>query len=297
MNAATSSAKNSRSWRLDLQGRLALGLLLLLVSLTPSLLLADDILGHVLEINGDWHLYPNDVSKEEKKLCKWKDVPPGGIIRDKSPMAGDHIKIVDVQGRKVVDKQCGSAVACSQPITLPREVSSGEWLPLLSRVWALLMAEPYQPSLHRMRGAPPLLSEGVARLVDNHLDLGEAMRQFPRGKYDLKRLNAERPTDDSTHLTGFKWEPHSGTARVPGLKTGLYEAVIETPTGTDTARNASFLFLLCDSRDYAGAVASFRRAQALTAQWGETNPETIHAFLRAYLAELAIATNGLSARP
>lgn len=107
---------------------------------------AEDAVGHVVDIKGEWYLYPDGVhSSREQKLSKWQDVFPGGVIRLKSPSTGDFITIVDVQLKPLIENRCETANVCVQPIYLPPVLKTSavpeEVGQLLSNVWKELWGE------------------------------------------------------------------------------------------------------------------------------------------------------------
>ena len=177
---------------------LVLASTLLFLVLVPPKLFAQSAIGHVLEIQGDWYLYPGGAdSNEAKKLSRWQDVPPGGVIRIKAPSIDDHISIVDIHLNMLVAKKCDGPNTCYQPIFLPRDLKesgvSDELNSLLIGAWNLLWGEPYESSLHRTRGAPPQLEEGVAQINSHAVDfLSELMQHMRKGRYSLVAYEQKR---------------------------------------------------------------------------------------------------------
>jgi hypothetical protein len=77
---------------------------------------------------------------------------------------------------------------------------------------------------------------------------------------------------------------------IGGRGPGLYEATGPKAVGQPAGLQVSARILGCASRSYPSARAAFANLQALTNKWQDaTEPETTHAFLRAYLAQLARA--------
>ena len=69
------------------------------------------------EIAGYWYLE----SAAATSQSAWQEVPPGGVIRPKSPSAESHILIVYPDGTIVDKRNCASMNLCIKPIYLPRK--------------------------------------------------------------------------------------------------------------------------------------------------------------------------------
>lgn len=271
--------------------------LLSLLMMSPATY-AQIAIGHVVDISGDWYLYPKGAeSNEAQKLSRWQDVPPGGVIRVKSSSGDDSITIVDTRLNILVEKRCASPDACYQPIILPlgskgSEISE-EVESLLDRVWGLLWGEPYQSSLYRTRGTAPLLSEGVVPISNGEVDLGEIMGSTLKGKYSLLAYQGG-PVEGRAPAIAFDWDPDVAKGIAMGDRLpGLYEiSLVSLADRYLLAPDISIRVLICTSQDYAVKSGSFQHVLSLTEQWTDAVvPETRHAFLRAYLAELARTTS------
>jgi hypothetical protein len=249
-----------------------------------------------IDKHGNWFLYPDTNSTEGKKLARWQEVPAGGIIRNKTPNTGDYITIVDATLKVLVIKKCESLTSCYEPIILPRTLRTvpppDEITSLFRRVREALSAEPYEPSMHRMRSAGMRLDEDVVSLMNGRVDLRKIMQHAPPGKYTLEPYEP-LPTGQQTaakksQAVGFDWRPTISSLSVGPRKFGLYEISLAEAADIDSPVVAvSFCVLFCSSRDYAGLRGAFQQVQALTNQWAASaDPET-HLFLRAYLRELA----------
>jgi hypothetical protein len=260
---------------------------------------AQDRIGHVVDIKGDWYFYPGSAeSSEAHKLSKWQDVLPGGVIRIKLPSAGDYITIVDVHLSMLVDKKCDSPNRCNQPIFLPHTASengvSTELDSLLDRAWALLWGESPTASLYRVRGATPLLNEGVALLPHEHgkVDLAGLMTNMPKGRYLITahRDPAGRKISGGD-ANSFDWDPSvSTTASIGNRPPGIYEISLLQPKGDVPGERISVRVLLCSPNDYPETAASFERVRSQTATWvGAASLDTTHEFLRAFLTQAATA--------
>jgi len=255
------------------------------------------VVGHVLDLNGDWHLHASSAGDEASgKLSKWQDLPAQGVVRVKSPSADDYITIVDQRLRPLIERACRVVSRCAQPIYLPKsaDAPSGTdaFASALRQVWSLLAGGDYERSMHRVRGAGRF-SEGIAPLRDGRLDLGEAMRGVGRGRYSLSVCEQEASCEpegnrDARQTVAFDWNPEATKIVTLGdRRPGLYE--VSSAAGAPGPR-VSVRILVCAWQSYPAARAAFRETQASAEKWGNAAAdETTHAFLRAYLAQLARA--------
>src|SRR5438094_594638 len=78
------------------------------------------IVGHVLDLSGEWHLYMSAAgAAEPKPLSKWQDLPARAVVRVKSPSVYDYIRIVDQHLTVMIETFCRDLSKCAQPIYLP----------------------------------------------------------------------------------------------------------------------------------------------------------------------------------
>jgi hypothetical protein len=268
--------------------------LLCVIAMAPSLF-AQNTIGHVVDIQGDWYLYTGGAdSNEAQKLSRWQDVPPGGVIRIKAPSTEDYISIVDIHLNMLVAKKCAGPNTCYQPIFLPRDLKesgvSVELNSLLTGAWKLLWGEPYQSSLHRTRGATPVLDEGVAQIDEGRVDLRELMQHMLKGRYSLVAYQKQVPEGRRAKAISFDWNPDIGSVISIGDRApGLYEiSLVDSADQYTPSPSISLLVFICSSKEYPVTSSSFQRVRALSDKWTDAaDPETIHTFLRAYLAEVA----------
>jgi hypothetical protein len=295
-----STGLGSRGIRDTLRGFLALmSFLAGMASLHSE---ARPIIGHVLDFRGDWYLYGAEGGDaQSRKLSKWQELPAGGIVRVKSPAVDNYIVLVDQRLKIFVERSCRAESNCSQPIYLPKssdEISGTDaYAVALRKIWKALLGDPYERSMHRVRGMTSL-SEGIAPIRDGEIDLAEPMRGISKGKYALlacrqrKSCELERNRDSQETLT-FDWDPALATTVTVGRRghPGLYEVrASQEPGPSASGVEVSVRILVCGSQSYPPALASFRRLQAITDKWGEAaTPETAHSFLRAYLSQVATA--------
>jgi hypothetical protein len=268
--------------------------LLCIVMVAPALF-AQGAIGHVLDIKGDWYLYRDGAeSNKGQKLSRWQDVPPGGVIRIKAPSPDDHISIVDIHLSLLVAKKCAGPNTCYQPIFLPRDLDdsgvTGKLNSIVTGAWNLLWGEPYQQSLYRTRGATPILGEGIAPIENHTVDLRELMQHMHKGKYSLVPYQPQVPEDRRTAAISFDWNPDVGSAiSIGDWRPGLYEiGGVDLADRSTPLPTISLRVFLCSSSEYPVTSSSFQKVRTLSEKWAEAaDQETIHSFLRAYLAEAA----------
>jgi hypothetical protein len=278
-----------------------------LISLTiliPAFpLCAQNTIGHVVDIDehGNWYLYPEGAnSNRQQKVMRWQDVPAGCVIRIRSPQTGDYVTIVDSKNRILVTKKCGSPNDCYQPIFLPRDLK--DVTPAdeehSRNLFKRLRAEPYLQSMFRMRGGS-LQLEGVGLLANGYADLRDVMLHAPQGKYSLQpyaKLGAmsNGRENETVGAVTLNWDPHhTALVSTGSLKPGLYEISLEEAADEDSPIvSVSVRVLLCSEQEYHDVFALYQNFRASTQQWGDTvKPEIVHAFLRAYLTDVANTLN------
>lgn len=288
-------------------------ILVITFAIAPTLQ-AQARIGFVVDIKGDWVLYPkpqdNDTQGQDKKgkvedgtkLSKWDDVPAGAVIRSRAAHDGDFITIVDKDSLNVlVSSRCEQAASCYKPIYLPDQLNdsglSAELEAGLKKARDILLGEPPQASMHRVRGAAPRVDEAVVRLTGDEIDLRPVMQRMPRGRYSLAPYGQMTGGRPPAQAAAFDWDPHiEALILVRNQKPGLYE--VEEITASENSPpdpNNSVRVLVCSSGDYEDIFNSFEKVRGLTDTWANTaSQDSIHAFLRAYLAGLASGSKSVS---
>ncbi len=226
-----------------------------------------------------------------------------GLFVSKAPSIDDHISIVDIHLNMLVKlAKCECPNTCYQPIFLPRDLKesgvSDELNSLLIGAWNLLWGEPYESSLHRTRGAPPQLEEGVAQINSHAVDLSELMQHMRKGRYSL--VAYEQKEGRQTKEIGFDWNPDIRSAISIGDQgPGLFEiSPVDSASDYTSTPRISLQVFLCSADEYPVVSGLFQRVQALSGRWSDgATPETIHSFLRAYLVEASKMNNNEMKKP
>ena len=289
------SGRGYHTLRIAWQASLLIGCLLFASSGARSANV--QVIGHVVGLNGDWEYYTDAAAENPAgKLRISAPVLSEGLIRIRSPSAYNYITIVNTQLQVIISKRCQPIQSCFQPIFLhdfiTTQISVDDTLiALLSQAWASLFEDRYLESFHRERGASQF-TEGVALIVDGQVDLGEVMLEIGEGKYSLSRSSYQNEATGLAREGGveFDWDPKKPEIVAIGDRApGLYE-INSVEKSEELFRRQRILgeILLCTMPKYAQVVARFRTIHLSTDKWaGAVMPETIHAFLRAYLAELS----------
>ena len=248
------------------------------------------VVGHPVDLNGDWFVYDSTRGDETaKKLTKWQDLPPGGVIRIKSPSIGDYINIIGRDLKQLEERICNPVERCFQPIYLPWSADDEPATDVfVAAALNLLAGAENERSMHRVRGLL-LQSEGVVSVRDGGIDLGEPMHGIIKGRYVLAACNQEVTCEqeaitNSQKEVVFDWSPDLTPIPLVGrLTPGIYSI---TPTeGSDQSAGSriSVRILVCASRAFASTEAAFHKVRMLADKW---SGESAHAFLRAYLVQL-----------
>jgi hypothetical protein len=284
------AASDRTPWRCRGRWRRVVGwLCLALVALTARAL-AQDPIGHVMELVGDWTLYPSPEHPDKAQaLLPDQDLVAGAVIRLRTPSPSASITVVDrSSGRILAERDCRRD-DCQQPLDIPDTAPGESDLgPFLDRIWRLMAGDPYRLSMHRSRGGAPILDEGVVLSTRGKADVANTMRHAPKGRYGIERY--PKRSGAQKMVTAFDWNPDQPTlVPIGSASDGLYEIALRRAASPYLAdARVSVLVLLCDEPAFRTADSRFRQAVALTATWGDhVQPETVHAFLRGGLMELA----------
>jgi hypothetical protein len=277
------------------------------VCLSASMLLtsfgtagANTVIGYVAEKHGTWKLYPHgaDSNEEVRDLTNGQEVPAGAAIRIKTPSSSDYIVVMDLHFKPLEQRSCQEPKSCGLPILLPEKAESAAVSDLFAQlsgdVWARLWKE-YQPSLHRVRGGAPIMTDGVVVLKNHSIDLGDIMRYARAGRYVLTPVKSTGGEEAGTRRTVFTWDPQTTTTIPVGdLTPGLFDineesAVAKRPSAKDPPAR----ILVCDPSTYSQVASSFRKIRDVTDGWADlVDPDTTHAFLRSLLASLEKTRSG-----
>jgi hypothetical protein len=281
-----------RTRRYKRQPLLALAVLVAAIAPVYSEPKSDSVVvGHPVDLNGDWFVYDSTRGDETAhKLSKWQDLPPGGVVRIKSPSIGDYIKIVGRDLKELEERICNPVERCFQPIYLPWSADAESATDaFVGAALNLLAGAENERSMHRVRGLL-LQSEGVVSVRDGGIDLGEPMHGIIKGRYTLAACNQEVACEqeaitNSQKEVVFDWSPDLTTIALVGrLTPGLYS--ITPAEGSDQSAPGSKIsvrILVCASRAFASTDAAFHKVRMLADKW---SGESAHAFLRAYLVQL-----------
>lgn len=264
-----------------------LGAVLFLLSLAPAAVAQH--VGYVFEIDGDWRL-------DEQQLSRGYQLPAKGVVSIRSPAPDDHIVILDNNGELLARRRCNVPGECTRPVVLPevkpaRRSSAGI---LFDSVMQLLWGEKDKCILMRSRSLD--LTDAVARLDGGKVDLGPVMKALEAEDYHLRMREVARVEKGSDgewrEPFALKWnpsDPASGVVPASGLRPGLYEiAALNYENGMYMPTNQSAWVLVGEGAAFESASAAQREALAVASKWGDAvAPEVARGFARAHLAQLS----------
>jgi hypothetical protein len=254
--------------------------------------LADTLIGHVAELNGDWRLYPDGAdSANGQKIAMGQGVQAGAVIRINNPTAGDHIVIIGLDLSIIIQQRCQGSDTCYLPIFLPKknERSANRFTALLREVWDTFQHEAYLPSLHRSRDVKLVMTDGVVALKDHSLDLRPIMQYARAGRYILAPTKGPAGASPTGQPTTFAWNPEiTTTVRMQGVSPGLFDIDEETSAAQPVpSKDPPARILVSDASAYSNDASSFDQIRTFTERWtGAVDPYTTRAFLRSVLAHL-----------
>lgn len=238
--------------------------------------------GYVLEIRGLWYLNGNPANT----LRRWQQLPASSVIRVQSPSRDDTITIADMRG--VIRFQLDCAANCLTPIRLPPHRAQPTLVRgILQSAMEWLWGSPDRYVAARSRGNE--MSDGITKLSDGKIELTSLLHV--EGKHHLRwRLLApNQMVQPASWSETVELKPIISFSE---FKPGLYEFEVlrEVVTGPERVSSAWVLVVLPE--EYGNMKDAYAQGVTLTKQWeGKVTAETVQAFLRAHLDELARSRN------
>jgi hypothetical protein len=255
---------------------------------------AQQKIGYVLAMEGTWTL-----SGDTPEVILGQSLPAMGLLVNPTPRDGDNIVVADLRGEVIKTVRCknGACRECRQlggcydpiqqlPAVADKTTTFGT---TLSAVLELFAGKPDRYSVHRVRGAEPIgRAAGVAQLEGSTVEISYFMEGLDKGSYEVQAASLvgaggnERNWRSSA--TTVNWNPGNSVPLVlKGIQPGLYLLSFENKGTSGFA-----WVLLCDSRAYPSAVASFDGFSKQMEIWGESVSENMKkSYQRAYLDYLA----------
>jgi hypothetical protein len=259
--------------------------------------------GYVLSEKGDaW------VLRDQSRLLHPGDpIPADGELRNFRPRDGDEIVVagLDAEIAKKIQclggecKQCRlNSGTCYDPISPLRLVTSSQPSAVGLAIEAarqLLFGNPDRFSAHRSRGLSRDLSDSVVLLSRDGCDLQSVFSQQIKGLYRFRiqelAASPSGKTWDSGDLS-LDWDPEKPASRVSiaGLHAGLYRVYLLQQKGTGYGPSSTDAWILLTNADDYGRLGSlFHDVSTKVAPWEDlASPETVEAYLRAFLASEAV---------
>ena len=222
------------------------------------------IAGFVRMVTGEWEL---EIGGRRERIAPGQALPVGAQVRLKDARRGSRIEIVrahDVPFDACRHEKGQPLEVCEATFTLPETPSP---LPFTARL--LLIASRFFGSREgtyatpMVRGADPVLEDGIAVLVDNRIELSRVLRRVAAGKYRLRFTPlSEAGATRSEAFAVADWKPDN-PAELPapaGLRPGIYLLnVIEL--------QESAWVLLAPQSDQQRLETSLAELESVTAQW------------------------------
>ena len=255
---------------------------------------AQQKIGYVLAMEGTWTL-----SGDTPEVILGQSLPAMGLLVNPTPRDGDNIVVADLRGEVIKTVRCknGACRECRQlggcydpiqqlPAVADKTTTFGT---TLSAVLELFAGKPDRYSVHRVRGAEPIgRAAGVAQLEGSTVEISYFMEGLDKGSYEVQAASLvgaggnERNWRSSA--TTVNWNPGNSVPLVlKGIQPGLYLLSF----GNKGTSGFAWV-LLCDSRAYPSAVASFDGFSKQMEIWGESVSENMKkSYQRAYLDYLA----------
>ena len=249
---------------------------IILLALTPAG--KGQQVGYVLEIRGVWYVNGNPADT----LRRWQSLSASSVIRVQSPSRYDTITVADMRGAILVRRECQAD--CLEPIRLPSPPPQPTVVRgILQATMEWLWASPDRYVAVRSRGAE--ISDGVTKLVDGKIDLTSLLQI--QGKYHF-RARLVAPNGKAEPADWSKAIELNPIISFPELTPGLHEFEVVQKVGTRLETISSAWVLVVLPEEYGNAKDSYDQAVMLTKQWeGNVTTDTVQAFLRAHLDELA----------
>jgi hypothetical protein len=255
---------------------------------------AQQKIGYVLAMEGTWTL-----SGDTPEVILGQSLPAMGLLVNPTPRDGDNIVVADLRGEVIKTVRCknGACRECRQlggcydpiqqlPAVADKTTTFGT---TLSAVLELFAGKPDRYSVHRVRGAEPIgRAAGVAQLEGSTVEISYFMEGLDKGSYEVQAASLvgaggnERNWRSSA--TTVNWNPGNSVPLVlKGIQPGLYLLSF----GNKGTSGFAWV-LLCDSRAYPSAVASFDGFSKQMEIWGDSVSENMKkSYQRAYLDYLA----------
>jgi hypothetical protein len=250
----------------------------------------DRVIGHVLELEGEWYLD----GRPGQPLSSGQELPAGGVVRIPSPSRYSSIVIIYSANKQAVRKQCRNPGECQQPIILPRAVQRENSLldSLYEGAMTWLRGSQPIPKPHAGKSSDGKLKEAVLEVAGGQVDLAPVFREMSKGTYyvhlERKMAGPVKTENLRANPIEVKWE--SGVATMgpsAAVKPGVYEIVVLERSGAEYKPTLTTAwFLVSSAEQYAQTAAQFREVNNSIAPWRDVPEETARVFLRALLIHL-----------
>jgi hypothetical protein len=262
---------------------------LILAGLVACLLsAAQDPVGTVLEVKGKWILDDTPVIALERG----SPLPGGGRIRPpQPPMPGDHLLVVfvfDGDHTRTLRLSCDKR-ECERVVDLPTLPASYRLAAQVRRVrdaLSLLLTDNSFFALRRARDDDSL-RDAVVRVADGVVDLTPAIVQLPNQRYVARFTPITKAGDSAKPIESTVFTSARAQAvRGDGLRPGAYKLELMVD-GEYTRSGPEVWILAVNAGSFPAAAEAFTQAGKASESLQDAGAATRHAFLRAFLLNLA----------
>jgi hypothetical protein len=254
---------------------------LLLSSACAQTALAQEYVGLLLEMSGNWTVRVNG---EERKLEPGQGLRTGSLVR---PASQDARVVIHLGNDRVVTCTDKDYAACSHPFVAQRKSTPrGRFWRTIEYLVGGAVTDVVE-TMSRGRNSDRL-TEAVLRLDGERVYLGAVFKDMKPGTYVL-RFERRESNGKKRDLPEFRyqWESKKNPAAVlvPGLTPGFFR-VLELDENRLPKGNDSWV-LVDDPVRHQEDARKFRQAVAWTRSWSsDLGSQAARTFLRAYLLSL-----------
>ncbi len=248
------------------------------IGLGAASVFAQQNVGYVLDIEGNWVLNGSNALSQGEKL------PAAGSIRLNSSSRSNRIVIADLRGEVIIKRDC-AVDNCTRAFSLPRQAPpSSMWNAAFDTVMEMIWGAPNRYSVHRSRSGE--LSDGVLKLSGETVDFSPFLSN--QGEQYLRwQLVSQNKDDSHTWSQPIKLDKFA-IVSASDFKPKLYIFELMRRMGNNYETTSSAWILVTNKANYEKTKSSFQQAKELTEKWGSNvKPETVRLYFQAKLDDLA----------
>jgi hypothetical protein len=261
-----------------------IALLIVCAALAAAPVRAQEYVGYVVRVTGNWRLEAARDPAHPVKVVRWQEVSSGSRFTPSGGAGEVSLWLVD-GGVRTFD--ASQPDTWKQPVTLsaPPQSASDKWIALAMR-WLSAKPQLVVPAMARTaREVEPLRDQVVAWSaagIDAEALLGAAARQPLVLRFEP--LSAEgQPISEGAAIVD--WDPVAGRKPPIAVKPGLYRVVALDPEGLRPGQEAWILAV--PEAEFPAATGLFQDLVRVAAPWAKDDARSARGFLRGALLSLA----------